>query len=185
MKNDEIKIVNMVISVDFADRIDLDKVANELENTEYQPEQFPGLVYRVKNPKSAVLIFSSGKMNCTGTKSMKDARKVIRIVIKDAKTLGFITKKPKIITIQNIVAVADLGKKVDLDKVLQFDNTEYEPAQFPGLVYRMKEPKVAFLIFTSGKIVETGARDEEMMVDAYKKLKKKMKEIGALKNQGM
>ena len=165
MKKDEIKIVNMVISVDFAEKIDLDKVANELENVEYQPEQFPGLVYRVKNPKSAVLIFSSGKMNCTGTKSMKDARKVIRTVIRDAKCLGFKTKKPKV-TIQNIVAVGNLGKKIDLDKILQLDNTEYEPEQFPGLVLRMKEPKVAFLIFTSGKVVETGAKDEDMMVDA-------------------
>lgn len=181
MKTDEIKIVNMVISVDFADKIDLDKVANTLENTEYAPEQFPGLVYRLKDPKSAVLIFSSGRMNCTGTKSMNDARKVIRTVIKEMKNLGFKVKKPTI-TIQNIVAVASLGKKVDLGEILQLENTEYEPQQFPGLVYRMKDPKVVFLIFTSGKVVETGSKDEEMMVNAYKKLKKKLKEINALKS---
>ena len=181
MKTDEIKIVNMVISVDFADKVDLNKVANTLENTEYAPEQFPGLVYRIKDPKSAVLIFSSGRMNCTGTKSMKDAGKVIRTVIKEMKDLGFKVKKPTI-TVQNIVAVASLGKKVDLDEILQLENSEYEPQQFPGLVYRMKEPKVAFLIFTSGKVVETGSKDEEMMVNAYKKLKKKLKEIGALRH---
>jgi len=181
MKTDEIKIVNMVISVDFADKIDLNKVSNTLENTEYAPEQFLGLVYRMKDPKSAVLIFSSGRMNCTGTKSMKDAGKVIRTVIKEMKDLGFKVKKPKI-TIQNIVAVASLGKKVNLNEILQLENSEYEPQQFPGLVYRMKDPKVAFLIFTSGKVVETGSKDEEMMVSAYKKLKRKLKEIGALKN---
>jgi len=182
MKNNELKIMNMVVSVDFADNIDLDRVSNDLENTEYSPEQFPGLVYRVKNPKSAVLIFSSGKMNCTGTKSIEDTKKVIRIVLKEMKGLGFKVKKPKI-TVQNIVAVADLGKRVDLDRVLELEYTEYEPAQFPGLVYRIKDPKVAFLIFTSGKIVETGARDEEMMISAYKKLKKKLKEVGAFINK--
>ena len=95
--------------------------------------------------------------------------------------LRFKVKKPTI-TIQNIVAVASLGKKVDLGEILQLENTEYEPQQFPGLVYRMKDPKVVFLIFTSGKVVETGSKDEEMMVNAYKKLKKKLKEINALKS---
>jgi len=178
---EKLEIRNMVVSVDFSDKIDLDKVASELESTEYSPEQFPGLIFRVKDPKSAVLIFSSGRMNCTGTTSMEDTKKVIKIVLKKMKGLGFKIKKPRI-TVQNIVATASLGKRMDLDKILELENSEYEPEQFPGLVLRMKNPKVSFLIFTTGKVVITGARDEKMMNEAFKKLKQQLKKVGGLKS---
>ncbi len=178
----KIEIKNMVVSVDFSDKIDLNKVASELENTEYSPEQFPGLVFRVKDPKSAVLIFSSGKMNCTGTTSMEDTKKVIRIVLRKMKGLGFKIKKQPRITVQNIVATATLSKRMNLDKILELENSEYEPEQFPGLVLRLKDPKVAFLIFTSGKVVITGARDEKTLKEAFEKLKQKLKKVGALKS---
>lgn len=181
MKKEELKIKNMVVSVEFSDSVDLNKVADKLEDAEYSPEVFPGLTFRIKDPKSTALIFSSGRMNCTGTRSMKETKKVIGIILEKMEQIGVKIKKPKI-TVQNIVATADLGEKVDLDKIVfGAENAEYEPEQFPGLVYRMKNPKVAFLIFSSGKVVETGAKDEKMMSEGFEKLRKQLKEIKILK----
>lgn len=183
MKKEGLEIKNMVVSVDFADTIDLNKVANSIEEAEYSPEVFPGLTFRIKDPKSTALIFSSGRMNCTGTRSMSDTKKVIGIIIKRLEKIGVKTKKPKI-TVQNIVATGSLGERVDLDEIVfRAESAEYEPEQFPGLVYRMKDPKVAFLIFSSGKVVETGARDENMMNEAFRKLKRKLKKIGIMKGK--
>lgn len=175
------KIKNMVVSVEFSDRIDLNDISRRLENTEYEPEQFPGLTYKVKNPKATALIFSSGKMNCTGTRSMEDTKRVIKYILRKLKGLGVKIKKPKIV-VQNIVSTASLEGRVNLDKIaFELENSEYEPEQFPGLVFRMKNPKIAFLIFSSGKIVETGARDTKMMNDAFRKLNVELKRIGAFK----
>jgi len=178
-----LSIKNMVVSVEFADSIDLNKISEKLKDVEYSPEVFPGLTFRIKDPKSTALIFSSGKMNCTGTRSMKDTRKVIDIILKSLQKVGVKVRKPKL-TVQNIVATADLGERVDLDKIVfKVESAEYEPEQFPGLVYRMKNPKVAFLIFSSGKVVETGARDEKMMNEAFRKLKRNLRKIGILKGK--
>ena len=66
----EIKIVNIVATASLERAIPLVKLAEALPNTEYNPEQFPGLVMRIKDPKTSALIFSSGKIVCTGAKSM-------------------------------------------------------------------------------------------------------------------
>ena len=178
MTND-LKIRNMVVSVEFADKVDLSKAASHFENTEYEPEQFPGLVFKVKNPKASVLIFSSGKMNCTGATSLEETKRVINIVLRKLRSIGVKTKKPKIV-VQNMVSTASLGKRINLDKLLQLENTEYEPEQFPGLVLRLKSPKVAFLIFSSGKIVLTGARDLKTANIAFRELKRRLKKIKVL-----
>ena len=70
----KVEVENIVASTAFADRLDLDLIAQELEGAEYEPEQFPGLVYRLKEPKTATLLFRSGKANCTGAKTIEDVR---------------------------------------------------------------------------------------------------------------
>jgi transcription initiation factor TFIID TATA-box-binding protein len=119
-------------------------ISQSLEETEYEPEQFPGLVYRLKNPKTATLLFRSGKANCTGAKNIEDVRKTIDIISEKLKKLEVDVYKDLDIVIQNIVAISDLGGELNLNEVamgLGLENTEYEPEQFPGLVYRIKEPK--------------------------------------------
>jgi len=177
-----IKIENIVASADLGVIIPLEKIVEHLEGTEYEPEQFPGLVYRMKNPKAAALIFSSGKIVCTGARSIADVRKVVRKVVEMIKAAKLGKPKKYSIQVENIVASAKLPSRLNLDKIaFELENSEYEPEQFPGLVYRMKNPKTAFLLFSSGKIVCTGVRKVENLEISVRIITKKLRSIGALK----
>ena len=183
MKKFNIKIENIVASATLGLKIPLEQIVEHLEGTEYEPEQFPGLVYRLKDPKAAALIFSSGKIVCTGARSIEDVRKVVKKVVKMIKTAKLGEPKKYAIQIENIVASAQLPSRLNLDKIaFEMENSEYEPSQFPGLVYRMKDPKVAFLLFSSGKVVCTGVRKVEDIEFAVGTIFKKLKGITALKN---
>ena len=177
----EIKIVNVVVSTKIGDNIDLEEVAMILENAEYEPEQFPGLVCRLSVPKVALLIFRSGKVNCTGAKSKEEAEIAIKKIIKELKEAGMDVIENPDIKIQNMVATADLGIEPNLDDIaLMVEGTEYEPEQFPGLVYRLDDPKVVVLIFGSGKVVITGLKSEEDAKKALKKILDTIKEVQEL-----
>jgi len=178
----DIKIENVVASATLNCKIALDKIVSRIPGTEYEPEQFPGLVYRIKDPKVASLIFSSGKIVCTGARSPELARKAIGIIIDNIKKKARIKiKKKPIIRIENIVASAKIAAVLKLNEIaFVLPNAEYEPEQFPGLVYRIKDPKVAFLLFGSGKIVCTGGRNVKDVGKAIKKLEDELKEIGAI-----
>ncbi len=166
-----ITIENVVASTAIGQEIDLKSVTLALEGADYDPEQFPGLVYRTKDPKTAALIFRSGKIVCTGAKSIEDVDRGLKKVFKKMDSVGIkVTDNPEI-TVQNIVASADLGSVLNLNAIaigLGLENIEYEPEQFPGLVYRPGVPKVVLLLFGSGKLVITGGkkpRDAEIAVD--------------------
>ncbi|MEM5801473.1 MAG: TATA-box-binding protein [Candidatus Aenigmatarchaeota archaeon] len=177
----DIKIENIVASASLGVRVPLEKMIKHLEGTEYEPEQFPGLVYRVKEPKAATLIFSSGKVVCTGARSIEDVKRVIKKVIDAIKSAGLGDPTKYTIQIENIVASAKLKSSLNLDKIaFEVEESEYEPEQFPGLVLRMRNPKVAFLLFSSGKIVCTGARKIKDVESAVEMLSNKLKSIGAI-----
>ncbi len=179
----EVKVENIVASTIFAEKLDLDMIAQSLEEAEYEPEQFPGLVYRLKNPKTATLLFRSGKSNITGAKNIEDVRKTIDIIAEKLKKLGMDVHKNLEIVVQNMVATADLGGELNLSEVaisLGLENVEYEPEQFPGLVYRIREPKVAMLLFGSGKIVCAGAKKVEDISIAVEALLEKLTSMGLL-----
>ena len=179
----EIKVENIVASTVFAEKLDLDMIAQSLAEAEYEPEQFPGLVYRLKNPKTATLLFRSGKANCTGAKNIEDVRKTIDIIAEKLRKLGMDIHKNLDIVVQNMVAMANLGGELNLTEVatgLGLENIEYEPEQFPGLVYRIKEPKVALLLFSSGKIVCAGARSTEDASKAVEKLSEELNSLGLI-----
>jgi transcription initiation factor TFIID TATA-box-binding protein len=180
-----IRIENVVASVSVNQRIDLDKVARSLLNVEYDPEQFPGLVYRLKKPKTATLIFNSGKMVCTGAKSEAEATRAVHRIVEHLREAGIqITGEP-IITVQNIVASASLGAELNLElAAYSLENVMYEPEQFPGLIYRMKEPKVVILLFGSGKLVCTGAKKEEDVYNAVNNVMKTLLDLGIMKLKG-
>ena len=180
----EIKVENIVASTIFAEKLDLDMIAQSLEDAEYEPEQFPGLVYRLKNPKTATLLFRSGKANCTGAKNIENVRKTVDIIAEKLRNLGVDVYKDLEIVVQNMVAMANLRGELNLTETatgLGLENVEYEPEQFPGLVYRVKEPKVALLIFTSGKVVCAGARNTEDISKAVEKLSETIKSLGLLR----
>jgi transcription initiation factor TFIID TATA-box-binding protein len=166
-----VSIENVVATATLGQKLDLMAIMKVFQNVEYRPKKFPGLVFRLKRPKTATLIFSTGKMVCTGAKSEKLARSAIRKVVKELKNNGIIILGKPVIMIQNIVASANLQGKIDLEMAADImDNVMYEPEQFPGLIYRMGEPKVVILIFASGKLVCTGGKSAEMVDVAVAKL---------------
>ena len=157
----EIKIQNIVASASLEKDIPLIKLAEALPNTEYNPEQFPGLVMRIKEPKTSALIFSSGKIVCTGAKSMAKVKEAVKKIIQNIEKIKIkITVDPKI-TVQNMVASGSIGMDLNLNMLaMELENTEYEPEQFPGLVYKLPGTRATFLLFSNGKIVCTGTRSE-------------------------
>ncbi|MCK4491845.1 MAG: TATA-box-binding protein [Candidatus Altiarchaeales archaeon] len=249
------KVENIVSGITLNQKIDLKKFAAVAKGLEYNPEKFPGVVYRVKKPKLAMLIFSSGKVICTGARSKGDilvARdKLIKklaeggtivetkpvfepkfmfnidskyggelgggvipgdlsdklaandnelsdnaVVEQTAEGEWKITDKKKYyylevkdgkisvskeggILIQNIVASSSLGFEVNLDMLaMEAENTEYEPEQFPGLVFSLKEPKTVMLVFKSGKMIITGAKTSDAANEAARRTKKAIEAAG-------
>mgnify|MGYP000969267321 FL=1 len=225
MLSDEerLTVVNVVASTRVAEELDLPDIAIQL-NCEYEPEQFPGVVYRVVDPKLAILMFRSGRAVCTGGKNQNNIEVGIEMMTRDLRAAGIETwdTKDVEIEVQNMVAtyslfypedydgvarmddnntrvidtpdgiraatdeeVADedsrirgiregeplaaLPRKLNLNNLtfhLPFDKVEYEPEQFPGLIYRLDYPKVVCLIFGSGKMVITGARAKDEILEA-------------------
>ena len=172
-----LSVQNIVATASLGKPVSLTKLARTQSNTEYNPEQFPGPVLRVKKPKSAVLVFSSGNLVCTGTKSIAQVKEVINQVIKQLAKIGVkITDKPKI-TVQNIVASGSIDMKLNLNYLaLALENTEYEPEQFPGLVYKLVEPNSTFLLFSNGKLVCTGTKNKAQLDESMVILNKNLKE---------
>lgn len=156
-----ITIQNVVASASVGQRIDLDLVMKIFPDVEYNPDQFPGLVFRLKSPMTATLIFRTGKMVCTGAKSEEEAVKAVRSVVQNLRSGGIRIENDATVTIQNIVASVDLGSRIHLEEAARIlPRSMYEPEQFPGLIYRMPDPKTVSLIFASGKVVCTGAKKE-------------------------
>src|SRR2546422_449047 len=177
------RIENVVASTSLGRELDLKAIALALGGSEYEPEQFPGLIYRIKEPKTAILLFRSGKVVCTGAKSLENVKTAIDLVAKQIEAAGISIKKNPEIEVQNIVATSDLGAPLDLNAVaitLRPGAVEYEPAQFPRLVYRIDEPKVVLLMFGSGKGVCTGARKPADVEKAAEKITAELKANGLL-----
>ena len=225
MKSDEerLTVVNVVASTRVAEELDLPDSAIQL-NCEYEPEHFPGVVYRVVDPKLAILMFRSGRAVCTGGKNKDNIHTGIERMIGDLRKAGIETWEldDVEIEVQNMVAtyalfypedydgtarmddnhtsvidieggiraatdeekdeedsrirgiregepLAAMPRRLNLNNLtfhLPFDKVEYEPEQFPGLIYRLDYPKVVCLIFGSGKMVITGARDKSEILEA-------------------
>jgi transcription initiation factor TFIID TATA-box-binding protein len=160
-----ITIENVVASTALAEEFDLVKMESGLKGAEYNKRKFPGLIYRINNPKAAFLIFTSGKVVCTGSKTINNAHNAIINLANKLKDIGCdkIILEPEI-CVQNIVASADLKTTLNLNAIaiaFGLENVEYEPEVFPGLIYRVEAPKVVILVFSSGKLVITGGKCEE------------------------
>ncbi|MHA2131652.1 MAG: TATA-box-binding protein [Promethearchaeota archaeon] len=160
------------------EKMDLNQIARRLVEVEYNPERFPGLIMRMEKPRATILIFSTGKMVVTGLRQVVEAERVVDKVVKNIKKAGIILSNPEI-TIQNIVASGDLHTNIDLNMAaIVMEYTIFDPETFPGLIYRMQDPKTVFLIFSTGRIVCTGAKQKEIVRDAVLKLNQQVRELG-------
>jgi len=183
MQDYRIKIENVVASTQIGENIDLNKISREIKDSEYKPKQFPGLVLRTKEPKAAALVFRSGKVVCTGSKSVEDARRAVKQIVKMLKEIGISVIDEPEVKVQNIVASADLGVDLNLNAIaigLGLENIEYEPEQFPGLVYRLDNPRVVVLIFGSGKMVVTGGKSPDDARKAVERISEELRTLGLM-----
>ncbi len=174
----EFKIVNIVCSASLGQDIPLIKLAEALPNTEYNPEQFPGLVMRIREPKTSALIFSSGNIVSTGARSLKKVKESIAAIIKNLAKIKIKIKIIPKINVQNMVASGAIGMDLNLNSLaMELENIEYEPEQFPGLVYKLPGTRATFLLFSNGKIVCTGTRSETKLREAVAKLVVNLKKL--------
>ncbi|MCX6686402.1 MAG: TATA-box-binding protein [Methanoregula sp.] len=175
-----LKIENIVASGVIADSIDLVDVSKKIPSCELNTKRFPGAVYRIEKPKIASLIFSSGKVVLTGIRDKPALDQGLKLIINSLKGAGVKTYKEPKVAITNIVCSYDIGKYINLNKVvitLNLENIEYEPEQFPGLVYRIKDPKIVALLFSSGKIILTGGKNLEDIKKGLDFLEQKLESI--------
>lgn len=161
-ENSSLKIENIVSSGSVADAIDLEFISGNIKGCRFTKGKFPGAVYHMLNPKSAALIFSSGKIVITGLRRPEDTAAALQNVLNPFKEAGITClDKPKI-AITNIVCSYDLGFPLNLVRItmalMDHERVEYEPEAFPGLVCRISDPKIVFLLFSSGKIIITGGK---------------------------
>jgi len=179
-KYESLKIENIVASGVVADSIDLVVFSEKVKGCELNKKRFPGAVYRIEEPKIACLIFSTGKIVLTGIRDHKALKDGLAIVMKSLKKAGVDTHKEPQVSITNMVCSYNIGKYINLNKIvvtLNVENIEYEPEQFPGLVYRIKDPKIVVLLFSSGKIILTGGKNLEDIKKGVDVLEQKLESI--------
>ncbi|XP_053612769.1 TATA-box-binding protein [Plodia interpunctella] len=162
------QLQNIVSTVNLNCKLDLKKIALHARNAEYNPKRFAAVIMRIREPRTTALIFSSGKMVCTGAKSEEDSRLAARKYARIIQKLGFSAKFLDF-KIQNMVGSCDVKFPIRLEGLVlthgQFSS--YEPELFPGLIYRMVKPRIVLLIFVSGKVVLTGAKVRQEIYEAF------------------
>jgi len=176
----DIKVENVVANARIADNLDLNYIESKLEDAVFTKKKFPGLVYRTREPKSAFLIFRSGKVVCTGSKTEEGVRAVMDKLAADLRSIGIDVVEHPDFRVQNIVASANLGRELNLGAIvtgLELEGMEYEPEVFPGLVYRIADPMSAILIFSSGRLVITGGKTVEECEKSVGVLLNKLKHL--------
>lgn len=176
MTNVEYEINNTVLTVSYRDvEFDLERISSGLEGARYEPEVFPGVIYKTNDPKASFLIFTSGKANCVGSRTVEDAEKSIGNLTDKLQEIGFNVGEPEI-EVQNMVASVNFQRKFDLEDIARnYRNTEYEPEVFPGLVFRMEDTNIAFLLFVQGEGVCVGAKSEEEIEEGINRIEEALK----------
>ena len=162
---------NVVSTVNLNCKLDLKSIALHARNAEYNPKRFAAVIMRIREPKTTALIFASGKMVVTGAKSEKASRIASQRYSKIIQKLGFSIYFDSF-KVQNIVSSCDVKFAIKLEGIAYAHSNycSYEPELFPGLIYRMVNPKIVLLIFVSGKIVLTGAKQREDIFEAFENI---------------
>jgi len=179
-----LRIENVVASINLGIELGLDKILEKYKDIE-KKNNFPGLVAKMNNPKATILIFASGKLVCTGVRLPRNIPIVVSKIISKIEKAGIKIEEKPIVKIENIVVRGDFHQSINLDITsLILDSAIYEPEVFPGLIYKITEPKICFLIFSSGRIIVTGSNNEDIIKKSVKKLAITLKNNGVLGDNG-
>ena len=185
MQAPHIEVQNIVSYVDLQTQLDLVQLAVDLPNSEYNPDRFPALIVKFKDPKISFLVFSNGKMNCTGANQIGKVKEGVAKLVGQLRGLGVEIEKDPEIKVTNLVSTVDIGLDLNLDEIaLNVDNVEYEPEQFPGLVYRPydwpRDSKPSVLVFGTGKLVIAGVQEISEAELLVQRLVESLKDAGLI-----
>lgn len=179
----KVVVENIVASAQISAGYKVEQLSEKILDFKYSPDEFEGLTMKLEYPKTAILLFPSGKIICTGAKDMDEVNKSINKTVKKIKDAGFTTRKKHDVEIQNVVASTNLNKEMHLSSInkgLLLQDVQYEPDQFPGLIYKINDYGAILLLFSSGKLVCTGTKSLEDANSAINMMKEKLSSIGAL-----
>lgn len=180
MVDAEYEIVNVVLSVSYKDvEFDLEKIASNLEEARFDPEIYPGLTYRVSEPKATFLLFTTGNVNCMGAKTVEGAEKAVEKLTSKLQNLGFDVEEPEAV-VRNMVASVDFHRGFDLEEIARnYHYAEYNPEVFPALVFRWEDTNVVILLFVEGEGVCVGAKKKEEIEKAIEWISETIESINS------
>jgi len=162
-------IHNVVATANLGCLLDLKTIAMAARNAEYNPRRFSAVIMRIREPKSTALVFKSGKLVVTGTKSEADARHPARKFGRVIKKVGYNQVVFRDFHVENLVSTFNVPFPIHLEQLYRSlpnqTHSQYEPEVFPGLICRAK--KGTLLIFVSGKCVMIGMKTKTEIEDAY------------------
>ena len=153
-------IENVVATAGINQEINIKKIIKKFSNVKYNPEKFPGAILKIKSPKATILLFRTGNIVCTGTKSEEKAKEALSFFVDKLEESGVdLIHGMSEVKIENIASSCDLKSEIHLENAARMlPRSLYEPEQFPGIIHRMHYPKTVILLFASGKLVCTGAK---------------------------
>ena len=173
-----VTVENVVASGDIGCRVSLEKAVKAYPGA-YRTRGFPAVAFKFRSRKlkASVLVFKNGRLICSGARSVEDALKALKKTVNILRAAGIKTGKFEA-KIENIVASCGLGLEYNMDVLAEtLPRSLYEPDYFPGLVYRMENPKTVVLIFPRGKAVVAGLKTEEEIYKATKNLRQTIQKI--------
>lgn len=136
---------------------------------------------RIREPtRTTALIFKNGKMVITGAKSERQSEEAAKHYTKAIKNVGNAPVQLAEFKVQNMVASCAVEYKISLESLYHSKHAPYcifNPETFPGLIYHMKKPKICLLIFASGKIVLTGAKNREEIDYAFRMIQPTLRQF--------
>ncbi|KAG0489122.1 hypothetical protein HPP92_007933 [Vanilla planifolia] len=162
---------NIVSTVNLDCKLDLKTIALQARNAEYNPKRFAAVIMRIREPKNNSINICIRENGLHGCKERTTVEACGSKVCQDHSKLDF-PAKFKDFRIQNIVGSCDVKFPIRLEGLAYAHGafSSYEPELFPGLIYRMKQPKIVLLIFVSGKIVITGAKVRDETYTAFENI---------------
>ena len=176
------EMVNIVAGGDLNRELDLEAIKSELPNNKTLSSEFSGggtwqLLLRFEE-RGTVVIYRTGKYILRGGSSFQNLRKLKEKFLQTLREIGAIYDIDDVsFKIQNIVFLEEFSSSINLNETvvqLGVENVEYEPEQFPGLIYRPENFDLVMLIFASGKIIITGSAIEENVANAIKSLSEEL-----------
>lgn len=178
------KLVSAVGGGKLSRELDLEELSKHLEasSVQYDPSSYHGIILRFEEAGPAVMIYRSGSFSISGAKSLESLYDTYEKLVNELDTLLGSLEYEEEFEVRNLVhqATMDDRESINLNALaigLGLDSVEYEPEQFPGMLYRPNRDNHLFLIFATGKIVSTGFSSPEKAEEEMTEVKDEIEAI--------